>query len=78
MKDYGPGDECTWPPFCGHPNDPRGDDYDQTDLERTKEFLDTVRYYIDTADGSLAKLDWHGFHLAMTAARDFIDAELLI
>lgn len=26
---YGPGDEETWAPCCGHPNDPRSDDYEE-------------------------------------------------
>lgn len=26
ITSYGPGDEATWPPFAGHPNDPRYDD----------------------------------------------------
>lgn len=25
---YGPGDEITWGPFFGHPNDPRQPEYD--------------------------------------------------
>lgn len=78
MEDYGPGDECTWPPFCGHPNDPRGDGEIPTDLERAKEFLETIRYHIDTADVALAKLDWCGFIAAITAVRDFMDEEFSI
>lgn len=35
---YGPGDEITWPPGVGHPNDPRteSDDRDPADLPRAE------------------------------------------
>lgn len=26
---YGPGDEITWPPYSGNPNDPRHEDDDE-------------------------------------------------
>jgi hypothetical protein len=30
----GPGDETTWPPYYGHPNDPRNDNQDEKDEDR--------------------------------------------
>lgn len=27
----GPGDEATWPPYSGNPNDPRAPDHDEDD-----------------------------------------------
>lgn len=30
----GPGDEATWPPYSGHPNDPRNPGIDDDDYER--------------------------------------------
>ena len=38
------GDEATWPPYSGHPNDPRADDDDPSDSaidDRAAELLET-------------------------------------
>lgn len=33
MTSLGPGDPATWPPYSGHPNDPRGDSSPADDLD---------------------------------------------
>lgn len=44
---YGPGDEITWPPYSGNPNDPRHeDDFDEDEIERS----DYEPDYYDTLD----------------------------
>jgi hypothetical protein len=43
---YGPGDEETWAPFAGHPNDPRndGDEDDEEAYELAREQWEVDRY----------------------------------
>jgi hypothetical protein len=34
---YGPGDECTWGPYLGHPNDPRAPDVEYEDEDEDED-----------------------------------------
>lgn len=49
ITQYGPGDECTWPPYAGHPNDPRAPEPDESlTRDEAKEFLvEQVKTAID-------------------------------
>lgn len=38
----GPGDEATWPPYAGHPNDPRAPDSGEVDIHENPEYVSRV------------------------------------
>lgn len=40
--EYGPGDEATWAPCAGHPNDPRTDDEDFLSWEESASYADVI------------------------------------
>lgn len=50
---YGPGDEATWPPYSGHPNDPR--DPDDGSQEHEDEPEPDVLDYEDMGNGRLMR-----------------------
>lgn len=74
---YGPGDEITWPPYSGHPNDPRG--YDEVEPS-TDELVAHLATHIhddglmnEVTDLVLAGLDdddWHELMAAIARTKD--------
>jgi hypothetical protein len=59
MRDLpGFGDEATWPPFSGHPNDPRHPGYDDEEEEGAKGMKITIVIEIpDIADPNSPEAD---------------------
>ena len=53
--EFGPGDSATWPPFAGHPHDPRTPDLDDDDL--TADLINDVRGFLDIAVAAAANGD---------------------
>ncbi len=70
----GPGDSETWPPFVGHPNDPRAPEDDSDDT--TAEAINMVRALVVSAAASEVCGDRTMAEKKMVAARDMIN-ELL-
>jgi len=70
----GPGDSETWPPFVGHPHDPRIPEDDSDDT--TAEAINMVRALVVSAAASEVCGDRTMAEKKMVAARDMIN-ELL-
>lgn len=70
LTDYGPGDEQTWPPCAGHPNDPRTDDEDFIDWEESASYADLISQAV--IDSVLFNLR----HGSPDDARNELDSEL--
>jgi len=62
----GPGDSATWPPFAGHPHDPRAtiDDDDPT-----LDVISDVRCFLATAEVAASKGDLAKARQALIEAR---------
>ena len=48
FSEFGPGDAATWPPFMGHPNDPRAPE--ATDDDTTLDAIEDVREWLRMAE----------------------------
>ena len=70
LTDYGPGDEQTWAPCAGHPNDPRTDDEDFADFEESVSYAEALSP--STIDSILFNLR----HGSPDDARNELNAEL--
>ena len=64
--EFGPGDAATWPPFAGHPHDPRAtiDDDDPT-----LDVISDVRSFLATAEVAASKGDLAKARQALIEAR---------
>ena len=64
--EFGPGDSATWPPFAGHPHDPRAtiDDDDPT-----LDVISDVRSFLATAEVAASKGDLAKARQALIEAR---------
>lgn len=67
----GPGDAETWPPFSGHPHDPRTPEDDSDDT--TAEAINMVRALVVSAAASEVWGDRTMAEKKMVAARDMIN-----
>lgn len=70
LEHHGPGDETTWAPCAGHPNDPRTDDEDFLSWEESASYLDLLP--TETIDSVLFNLR----HGSPDDARNELDSEL--
>ena len=43
FHEFGPGNAATWPPFAGHPNDPRNDDDEDPTLDAIESVLEWLQ-----------------------------------
>jgi len=74
---FGPGDEATWPPFAGHPNDPRAPD--DGDDDTTLDVIEEVRKWLRMAEtaailGDMGKAK-HALVEARMSLEEFVGAE---
>ena len=67
FANLGPGDAATWPPFAGHPHDPRTPDPDDDDA--TADVINDVRQFLNMAEVAAAKGDWKKAKQALVEAR---------
>jgi hypothetical protein len=65
--EFGFGDIATWPPFAGHPHDPRAPDPDDDDA--TADVINDVRQFLNMAEVAAAKGDWKKAKQALVEAR---------
>ena len=70
----GPGDSETWPPFVGHPHDPRSPEDDSDDT--TEEALVDVAEYIADALGAYRKKDRNEYDRVLREAVKAINTML--
>ena len=71
--EFGPGDSATWPPFAGHPHDPRAP---LPDEDPTMDAINYVRGFLSIAEVAAKKGDLgkarHALAEACKAIREFI------
>ena len=67
FANLGPGDAATWPPFAGHPHDPRVDNLD--DEDPTLDVINDVRGFLAMADVAARKGDLGKARQALIEAR---------
>ena len=65
--EFGPGDSATWPPFAGHPHDPRAPMDD--DEDPTLDVISDVRSFLATAEVAASKGDLAKARQALIEAR---------
>ena len=65
FANLGPGDAATWPPFAGHPNDPRNDD----DEDPTLDAIESVREWLRMAETAAILGDMGKARHALVEAR---------
>ena len=72
FSEFGPGDAATWPPFAGHPNDPRAiiDDDDDPTLD----VISDVRSFLAAAEVAASKGDLAKARQALIEARLSLEA----
>jgi hypothetical protein len=67
FSEFGPGDAATWPPFMGHPLDPRAPMDD--DEDPTLDVISDVRSFLATAEVAASKGDLAKARQALIEAR---------
>ena len=63
--EFGPGDAATWPPFSGHPHDPRA----TIDEDPTLDVISDVRGFLAIAEVAASKGDLAKARQALIEAR---------
>ena len=67
FTEFGMGDSATWPPFAGHPHDPRATIDDDDDP--TLDVISDVRSFLATAEVAASKGDLAKARQALIEAR---------